>query len=208
MNRNDDILRRMLDNELTPQEQDAASRAIAGDHDLKQEFDDLAAILAVLKRDGRREPGQAFTARVMEQLPRRAPSLRLRLRNFLFGSRVLRWNVASAAAVASVLIATAAVLWIGGGAKPGGNATVLVQLRLSAPQASQVAVAGSFNNWRPDVHVMTRRNGDWIIELPLKPGVYTYMFVVNGQSWVPDPLAESYQPDGFGSRNAVLKVAI
>jgi hypothetical protein len=30
--------------------------------------------------------------------------------------------------------------------------------------------------------------------------------VLDGKAWVADPGAESYQDDGFGSRNAVMKI--
>jgi hypothetical protein len=34
------------------------------------------------------------------------------------------------------------------------------------------------------------------------------MFVVDGTAWVTDPDAESFQDDGFGNRNAVVRVSI
>ncbi len=55
---------------------------------------------------------------------------------------------------------------------------------------------------------MKGTDGMWSIDLKLKPGVYTYSFVVDGKTWVPDPGAESYVDDGLGSRNAVLRVNI
>jgi len=44
------------------------------------------------------------------------------------------------------------------------------------------------------------------VTIPLKPGRYEYMFVVDGQQWIPDPFAAEQTDDGFGSRNAVLEV--
>ena len=83
-----------------------------------------------------------------------------------------------------------------------------VRLTFAAPAATRVAVAGDFNKWRTDSHVMHRENGMWTIELALQPGVYTYMFIVDSKEWVTDPHAESYRDDGFGYRNAVMRVSI
>jgi hypothetical protein len=33
------------------------------------------------------------------------------------------------------------------------------------------------------------------------------MFLIDGTEWKTDPLADRYQDDGFGNRNAVLAVA-
>jgi 1,4-alpha-glucan branching enzyme len=46
----------------------------------------------------------------------------------------------------------------------------------------------------------------WSVTLPLTPGRYEYMFVVDGQRWVSDPAAIEQSDDGFGARNAVLEV--
>jgi 1,4-alpha-glucan branching enzyme len=71
-----------------------------------------------------------------------------------------------------------------------------------------VAVAGDFNKWKTDVHEMKKTDGTWSIDLKLKPGVYSYSFVVDGTAWVPDPGAEFYEDDGYGSRNSVLRINI
>jgi 1,4-alpha-glucan branching enzyme len=85
---------------------------------------------------------------------------------------------------------------------------VTVRLTFHAPQAHSVAVAGDFNKWRTNADEMHQSDGNWSIDLKLKPGVYAYSFVIDGRSWVPDPGAETYQDDGYGSRNAVLRVNI
>ena len=75
-----------------------------------------------------------------------------------------------------------------------------------APAARRVAIAGTFNKWAVDADKLTRRDdGIWTIDVSLKPGVYTYMFVVDGTSWVTDPKADSYRDDGFGYKDSVLK---
>jgi 1,4-alpha-glucan branching enzyme len=84
----------------------------------------------------------------------------------------------------------------------------MVRLTFVAPTAQHVSVAGDFNKWRTDSHVMTRENGRWTIELPLKPGIYSYMFIIDGAHWVTDPQADSYRDDGFGYKNAVMRISL
>ncbi|MBI5672411.1 MAG: glycoside hydrolase family 13, partial [Nitrospirae bacterium] len=50
--------------------------------------------------------------------------------------------------------------------------------------------------------------GVWTATIPLKPGRYQYMFVIDGKQWIADPLAPEETTDGFGAQNAVLDVAI
>jgi 1,4-alpha-glucan branching enzyme len=89
---------------------------------------------------------------------------------------------------------------------PSGDVPTLVRFTLNAPSARGVALAGDFNGWRPDVTPL-RRGGDglWIVEVPLTRGNWSYSFVVDGK-WVEDPLAESWRADGFGGKNAVVRV--
>ena len=90
----------------------------------------------------------------------------------------------------------------------GGSSVVYVQFMLEAPEARSVAVSGDFNQWAGDA-AMEDSDGDgiWSLRVPLEPGVHEYMFVIDGERWVTDPLAERYADDGFGNRNAVLAVA-
>jgi hypothetical protein len=89
---------------------------------------------------------------------------------------------------------------------PSAETPTLVRFVLAAPGARTVALAGDFNGWRPDVTPL-RRGGDghWIVEVPLSRGNWSYSFVVDGK-WVEDPLAESWRADGFGGKNAVVRV--
>jgi len=50
------------------------------------------------------------------------------------------------------------------------------------------------------------KSGEWQVEVPLRAGTYAYMFVVDGRTWLPDPDADAYRDDGFGSRNSVRRV--
>jgi hypothetical protein len=85
---------------------------------------------------------------------------------------------------------------------------VYVQFALTAKGAQSVSVAGDFNDWSVDTGALRDPDGDGVFSglIAVKPGVHKYMFVVDGQEWVTDPLAASYVDDGFGMRNALLAV--
>ena len=82
-----------------------------------------------------------------------------------------------------------------------------VCLEFIRPEAQEVCIAGSFNDWHPSATPMIRlKDGKWAKELSLAPGRYEYRFVVDGQ-WVDDPAAKDFAPNPFGAANAVLVVA-
>jgi 1,4-alpha-glucan branching enzyme len=75
------------------------------------------------------------------------------------------------------------------------------------PRAETVSIAGTFNNWNPSVHFLSENQaGYWSILLPLPKGRYQYMFVIDRQTWIPDPGAEMMINDGFGQKNSLLVV--
>lgn len=85
-------------------------------------------------------------------------------------------------------------------------ASYAVPVRLFRNGAHAVFVAGSFNDWRPDLTPLRNsREGGWETTLSLPPGDYEYRFVVDGE-WVDDPLACRFVANPFGGTNAVLHV--
>lgn len=213
---NEDI-HRLLDGDIGAGDKEAIIGQIQDDPVLRKEFDDLSAAVELLEREGRMQPPLAFTASVMGKLPRPAESPAGRLKRFLFGNRVLRWNMAAAMTIALLTVVTSILMMrqlthldpdVLSRAFPSGEQAAMVRLTFVDPAAQHVTVAGDFNKWRTDSHVMKRENGKWAIDLPLKPGVHTYMFIVDSRHWVTDPHAESYRDDGFGYRNAVMRVSL
>lgn len=78
-----------------------------------------------------------------------------------------------------------------------------VEFKLRAPQAKAVALAGDFNQWRPETLPLDKaKGGYWQTLLPLPPGRYSYLFHVDGE-WVADPNAP--QSGRFEDRPASLK---
>jgi hypothetical protein len=88
------------------------------------------------------------------------------------------------------------------------NEPVPVRFVLPAAGATQVAVAGEFNDWDASRTLLNDDDGDGVFHttLSLGRGAYAYMFVVDGERWVTDPFADAYRDDGFGNRNAVLRI--
>ena len=217
MDREREIIHKILDGDAEEEEQKTLSRGMEADTGLREEFTGLTNAVRLLKESERHEAPFSFTAEVMKKLPRRSPSVLSRFREFLFGSRVLRWNMASVLATAVVVLVMAVTVSRMHreqpativSSSPGQEETaVSVRLTFHSPQAQRVAVAGDFNKWKTDAHEMKKSDGTWSIDLQLKPGIYSYSFVVDGKSWVPDPGAESYEDDGYGSRNSILRINI
>ncbi len=85
---------------------------------------------------------------------------------------------------------------------------VLVRFELHDPNATRVALAGSFNGWASPGIPLVRggATGSWSVTLPLPVGEHQYGFIVNGKSWTPDPSAPAQVDDGFGRTNSVIVV--
>ena len=80
-------------------------------------------------------------------------------------------------------------------------------LRHRNPTARKVFVAGNFNDWRVDATPLQKaEEGEWVLNLALRPGTYEYRFVVDGQ-WCDDPLAKERVKNPHGGWNAVLRVS-
>lgn len=188
------LVKRLLDGEVTLADLPPALRA---------EGEEALRLLAAVDREPV-ELSSAVEVRVMAAVRRRraAPSawrwlnqpreVRLQLRAWMLGP-------ALAAAAALVLILARP------GPAPLAPRVVTVRFVLYAPQAQQVAVAGTFNQWDAGATPLVRAGapGMWTATVNLPAGQHQYAFVVDGARWVPDPGAPTVD-DGFGRRNSVL----
>ena len=84
-----------------------------------------------------------------------------------------------------------------------------------APKVKAVFLAGTFNDWKPDVVPLHPHldSGDWFVTLPLPPGRHEYKFVIDGV-WCSEPSCDreypgysEYFPNEFGTMNRVLEVS-
>lgn len=77
---------------------------------------------------------------------------------------------------------------------------------LDAPEAQEVSLVGSFNDWSVKKHPMKKDGGNaWKKTVMLAPGNYEYKFWVDGR-WVEDPQNERRCANSFGTVNSVVKV--
>jgi hypothetical protein len=83
-----------------------------------------------------------------------------------------------------------------------------VMLFLDRPDATDVELIGSFNNWSKEgvKMVWDKDRRLWVGVLHLKRGSYEYAFRVNNREIVADPRAMLHRDDGFGHQNSILIV--
>lgn len=155
-------------------------------------------------------PETSVVDRVMETI-RRDTTRRRRLlrwwtrpRDFTLRVRPA-WTLAVAAALAAVLL-----LPLGPGGVAPGASEGIAQFVGHFPGARSVEVVGSFNDWSRGALALhdDDHDGIWHGAAVLPAGQHEYMFVVDGERWIADPLAGRYVDDGFGAghQNAVLIV--
>ena len=88
------------------------------------------------------------------------------------------------------------------------NSKILTRevFEFSAPDAKEVYLVGTFNNWKTTETPMKKdKKGVWKKTLSLEAGEYQYRFLVNG-NWENDPSCSSCVPNEFGSQNCVRVV--
>jgi 1,4-alpha-glucan branching enzyme len=83
---------------------------------------------------------------------------------------------------------------------------VATQFILKAPSAQSVYVTGEFNNWYVDESCrMRQQDGQWTVQVKLKPGRYQYRYIVDG-FWQEDPQNPMKIENAFGDANSVVEV--
>jgi hypothetical protein len=221
MTNSEQLVQRFVDQELSAEERVRFVARLGRDEALRQRAIELEQLVLDTSRLPRPAVPDRFVASVMERTAP-APSMWRTLADIFLVPRDLQWNLASAVAclalvvVGSVIAARLIVFPVA--PAPSANngtasgpvadpSTVLVRLVILQPDAKMVQVAGDFNGWNPARTSLEQiSSGAWAVTIPLKPGRYEYMFVVDGQQWIADPFAAEQNDDGFGSRNAVLDV--
>ena len=221
------LIQRFLDHDLTPEERVAFLQAVDADPTLRRQWLNLEMVVAEATRLPKLTPSLKFFRELKAKVAPPALSWWERVWAAVTTPRTLEWNLAGAMAAAClVLLAVAGLLTlvperivevpvamapsqtIATGTKQE-EPRVFVRLVLLQPGARSVSVAGDFNGWNPAQTPLERSDGGmWTATIPLKPGRYQYMFVIDGKQWIADPLAPEEATDGFGAQNAVLDVDI
>ena len=231
----DELVQQFIDGTLDPDEERDALRRIASDPEAREllRFERKAG-QALSSQDSPPVP-PGFSDRVMQRVQRSAAheagspvwdSLTA-IWDALARPRPLTWRPVYAL---PVLAALAAVYFLTGDpAQPapesGSTAVettetrtasahqvdegpVLVRFMYVDEDAESVAVAGDFNHWEPVSLTPKEADGRtvWTGMMAVPPGDHRYMYVLDGDEWVTDPLAPQAQDDGFGHSNAILSL--
>ena len=192
-------------------------------HDTEDAF--IRRVSDELRAPVRVDPG--FDARVMaavraEHAAERGSPTRL---GWLVRPRTVRISplagLALAAALAGIAVLGTHVPWGTGDrplaapelAPPGNGRLVsdqavrTVSFHLNAPGAASVSLIGEFNDWDPGATPLEQvGSGSWEARVPLRPGVYEYAFLVNGDSVIADPHRPQRGATDFGTPNSVITV--
>ncbi len=91
-------------------------------------------------------------------------------------------------------------------AKSKNGSAKKVEFEYFAPSAIKVSVAGTFNAWNTEKHLMkSDGTGRWKLSLALPSGRYEYRYSVDG-TWQNDQRPLECVPNAFGSWNCVVEV--
>lgn len=83
----------------------------------------------------------------------------------------------------------------------------LLVFTIVEPSASDVRIAGDFNEWVPDRDIISAKNekGVWKKIVPAAPGTYQYRLVVDGR-WCEDPYNPRRVMNALGEYNSVVEI--
>ena len=89
---------------------------------------------------------------------------------------------------------------------PGNRSDgVLIRVSVSDAPGTVLSVGGDFNDWRS--MPMHREGDEWVIRLPITPGVYNFAFRSGNGQWFVPPSILSRRDDGMGGYVGVLVVS-
>jgi negative regulator of sigma E activity len=204
-----------IDGTLSDADRRQFEKALAEDPTAQARFGELQNLVDRMREIPSVDEPLDFTAGVMERIRDIRHPWWVRLRYFLIRPYDFRINIlgmlTAAASVAAAMVVVANLSWRNESLRPPAAADhpkqYLMRFSYNDPQAKQVYVAGSFNGWRKQQIPLTDSSGKglWIGVLPMNPGIYEYMFYVDGR-WVEDSHASRFKDDGFGRKNAILEL--
>ncbi len=91
-------------------------------------------------------------------------------------------------------------------ASSNGASKRRITFAVTAPEAKEVHICGTFNEWGETCTPMKPDGkGSWKATLMLAPGSYEYRLRVDGE-WIDDPECSTRVPNEFGTMNCVREV--
>ncbi len=204
-----------LEGRLSPEEAAEIEEHLSSCSSCQKEFQAMRELFQALSSFPEEKISFDFTSKVMQKISQEVPAFEQswweKIHHLLTIPRLsLKW-----AAVCGVVLVT---ILLGYNFYfsplpqeeycPNNLAEITFSLQADASQVKSIAVVGDFNDWDPNRNPLLDDNNDgiWTATLQLEPGRYEYMFIIDGQKWVPDPAAYRYVSDGFGNKNAVIEI--
>ena len=107
----------------------------------------------------------------------------------------------------SLLLATTAMIFADVTVKKLDNGTAEVTFFYGNPRATEVLLAGDFNNWQNGAEAMTKTDKGFTITKIFKvTDELRYKFISDG-NWTTDLKAPDFVDDGFGGKNSHVVIA-
>jgi thioredoxin-related protein len=91
--------------------------------------------------------------------------------------------------------------------KPGPD-TQPVVLTAKSASATHISVVGDFNDWRPGINELVRKEGTdlWEVTVHLRPGIHSYKLLDNDGNFLDDAVIETRALNGLGTFDSVVLV--
>ncbi|RMG56812.1 MAG: hypothetical protein D6713_10880 [Deltaproteobacteria bacterium] len=203
------LMERYLTGEILPDERDDLEKHLSLCPDCSRVYRDISGVECALR---------TFPGKMVDP----PPYLKTRILASIEGERKSLWafltrTVTAFAAILAIFLIMAVYGYLTRPSSPPSppvagekaeTGTKEVKIFFYFPDARTVSITGDFTNWDPKGLPMkkTGKKGLWEIDLKVKPGVYSYNFIIDGRLLVPDPQAPEQTPDGFGGMNSILLV--
>ena len=197
MNAIDPRVHQALDGELSPE---------ALSPELRRVVEWVVTTAAVLAAP---LPLASLEPRVMALIRRPVPSRARRLLRWLATPRSITFRVRPVWSLAlAAVVALLTLFPIGREGPDIGEHEGIAQFVGRFPEAQSLNEPTTCTDCRPGSIALedVDQDGVWRATVVLPAGAYEYMFVVDGERWVPDHLAERLVADEFGRENSIVIV--
>ena len=82
-----------------------------------------------------------------------------------------------------------------------------VKFSVDADNAKSVKIFGLNNDWNTPVVMSKKKTGEFSIEVTLpKNSAHEFKYLVDEDTWINEPQADSSSPDGLGGNNSVISL--